>query len=460
MAKSKLFGTDGIRGIANRYPMTAEVALNVGRAVAHYFKGHGKRVDKKSVILIGKDTRRSSYMIEQALAAGITSHGAHALLVGPMPTPGVAFLTRNMKADAGIMVSASHNTYEYNGIKIFGHDGFKLPDDVESEIEKLILGDELAQTLPTGSFLGRAKRIDDAMGRYVVQVKNSFPQSLDLSGMRIVLDCANGAAYKVAPLVLEELGAEIIVLGNQPDGTNINRDCGALHPEELANSVKHYRADIGIALDGDADRAILVDNMGEVVDGDQVMAILAKDLHERGMLKQKTLVATPMSNMGLEIALKSMGMNIVYAGIGDRSVVELMLKEGYNFGGEQSGHIIHLDYGSTGDGIVAALGVVAVLKRSGKPLSELRTLMTVVPQVLRNVRVETKPPLESVKEVQEVVSRVKKNLGDKGRILVRYSGTEPLCRVMIEGQDARQIGQYADEISAAILKHLSEPLSH
>jgi phosphoglucosamine mutase len=455
MGKTKLFGTDGIRGIANRYPMTAEVALSVGRAVAHYFKGHGNRVDKNSVILIGKDTRRSSYMIEQALAAGITSQGANALLVGPMPTPGVAFLTRNMRADAGIMVSASHNTYEYNGIKIFGHDGFKLPDDVESEIERLVLSDELAQILPTGAALGKAKRIDDAMGRYIVQVKNSFPQSLDLKGIRIVLDCANGAAYKAAPLVFEELGAEVMVIGHLPDGTNINRDCGALHPESLAEKVHHFRADLGVALDGDADRVILADDQGQIVDGDQLMAILARDLFERNLLRKNTLVATPMSNMGLEMALKSLGIQVRYAGVGDRSVVELMLKEGFNFGGEQSGHIVNLDVGSTGDGIVAALGVLGVVKRTRTPLSKLRNMMTIVPQVLRNVRVGKKTPLDEIKEVSEVVNFVKNKLGDRGRLLVRYSGTEPLCRVMIEGEDAQEINQYADQISAAISKSLT-----
>jgi phosphoglucosamine mutase len=460
MGKNKLFGTDGIRGIANRYPMTAEVALNVGRAVAHYFKGRGKRVDKNSVILIGKDTRRSSYMIEQALAAGITSQGANALFVGPMPTPGVAFLTHNMRADAGIMVSASHNTYEYNGIKIFGHDGFKLPDDVEFEIENLILGDELAQVLPTGSSLGKAKRIDDAMGRYLVHVKNTFPENLDLSGLRIVLDCAHGAAYKVAPLVFQELGAEVFVIGDQPDGTNINKDCGALHPESLSAQVSQFRADVGIALDGDADRVILVDDKGEIVDGDQVMAILARDLLERGLLKKSTFVATPMSNMGLEIAMKAMGVKVEYASIGDRSVVELMLKEGFNFGGEQSGHIINLNNGSTGDGTVAALGILGVMKRTGQPLSQLRKIMEIIPQVLKNVKVATKPPLETVREVSEIVSRVKSSLGDKGRVLVRYSGTEPLCRVMIEGQDPALIQKYAEEISRAIEKNLSQPLVH
>ncbi len=455
MASKILFGTDGIRGIANRYPMTAEIALQVGRAVAHYFRGKGNRVDKRTVILIGKDTRRSSYMIEQALAAGITSQGASALFVGPMPTPGVAFLTKSMRADAGIMVSASHNTYEYNGIKLFGFDGFKLPDDVEQEIEALVLSDELPESSPTGASLGRAKRIDDAMGRYVVHAKSTFPQNLDLRGMRIVLDCAHGAAYKFAPLVFEELGAEVIIMGNSPDGTNINRDVGALHPGNMAKLVQQYRADLGIALDGDADRVILCDDNGEVLDGDQLMAILAVELKDRNLLAQNTLVATPMSNMGLEIALRKHGIKVVYANIGDRSVVDLMLRSNFNLGGEQSGHIIFLDCGSTGDGVVAALAVLSVLRRKGKSLSDIRSIMTLVPQVLLNVRVAKKPPLDDVKEIKSAILAAKEELGDEGRILVRYSGTEPLCRVMLEGEDETAIKRLADGLVTTISKALS-----
>jgi phosphoglucosamine mutase len=449
-SKNRLFGTDGIRGIANRYPMTAEVALQVGRATAHYFRGKGNRVDKRSIILIGKDTRRSSYMIEQALAAGVTSQGAMALLVGPMPTPGVAFLTRSMRADAGIVVSASHNTYEYNGIKLFGHDGFKLPDDVEAEIERLVLSTELQESLPTGAHLGKAKRIDDALGRYVVHAKSAFPHNLDLNGMRIVLDCAHGAAYKIAPIVFEELGAEVIILGNQPDGTNINKDAGALYPQAMAAAVQKYRADMGIALDGDADRAIMADDQGQVVDGDQVMAILAMDLAERGQLAGNKIVTTPMSNMGLEIALRKKGISVLQAGVGDRAVVELMLKEKCNLGGEQSGHIIYLDKGSTGDGIVAGLSMLGVIRSSGKPLSQLRNVMTIVPQVLRNVKVTRKLPLEDLKEVSQAIEAAKGSLGNSGRLLVRYSGTEPLCRVMIEGEDSQLISRLADEIAQKI----------
>jgi len=450
----KLFGTDGIRGIANRYPMTAEVALQVGRAVAFYYRGKSLRVDKKSIILIGKDTRRSSYMIEQALAAGVTSMGASALLVGPMSTPGVAFLTQSMRADAGIMVSASHNTYEYNGIKIFGYDGFKLPDDVETEIEKLIVSQDMVESLPTGAALGRAKRIDDAQGRYVVHAKQAFPSDLDLRGMRIVLDCANGAAYKIAPIIFEELGAEVIVLGAEPNGVNINKDCGALHPKNMLEALIKYRADIGIALDGDADRLILADDKGEVVDGDQVMAILAIDLKEQGLLEKNTLVTTPMSNMGLEICLKDHQIAMVRTPVGDRFVVDRMRKEGFNLGGEQSGHIIYLDNSNTGDGVVAALRVLAVMKRKKRALSELRNVMKTFPQVLRNITVKNKKPLESVDAIQKSIKAVHDKLGTRGRLLVRYSGTEPLCRVMIEGEDEILISNLADTLCEVISKNL------
>jgi len=453
--REKLFGTDGIRGIANRYPMTSEIALQVGRATALFFKGQGKRVDGNSVILIGKDTRRSSYMIEQALAAGIMSAGARALFLGPMPTPGVAFLTQSMRADAGIMVSASHNTYEYNGIKIFGADGFKLPDEVEAEIERMVLSEDLMNVLPIGEALGRAKRIDDALGRYVVHAKSSFPNNIDLSGMRIVLDCAHGAAYKVAPLVFEELGAELVLLGNSPDGININRECGALHPQSMCEAVNKYRADLGIALDGDADRVILADDKGEVVDGDQIMAILAIALKKKGKLNRNTLVATQMSNMGLEIALKTAGIQIEYTPVGDRAVVEALRKGSYSLGGEQSGHLVFMEAGSTGDGIVAGLAVLAVMREEKEKLSDLRKVMTIMPQVLKNLKVARKPDLETLPEVKKTMDALRDKLGNSGRLLVRYSGTEPLCRVMIEGQDRDEISKMADELIAVISKNIS-----
>lgn len=456
MAKErKLFGTDGIRGIANQYPLTSEIALQVGRAVTKYFEGRSQRVDKNTLILIGKDTRKSSYTFEFALASGITSQGGNALLLGPVPTPGVAFLTKSMRADAGIMVSASHNSYEYNGIKIFGHDGFKLTDEVEAEIEALILSENLANELPINDELGRAKRIDDVIGRYIVTVKNALPVHRDLVGTRVVLDCANGAAYSCAPRIFEELGAEIHPIGVSPNGTNINDNCGAMCPQNLITEVVNFRADIGIALDGDADRVILVDEHGEIVDGDQLLAMLACHYHERGELHNDTLVVTKMSNMGLEIALRKKGIKVEYTDVGDRAVIECMKTNGYNLGGEQSGHIIFLDNASTGDGLVAALNVLAVMQRTGKPLSELKRIMEPFPQVLKNVKVHKKTPLKDVAEIQNIINATQKSLGDTGRILVRFSGTEPLCRVMVEGSDADKINEYANNIADVIQKSLA-----
>jgi phosphoglucosamine mutase len=451
----KLFGTDGIRGIANRHPMTAEIALQVGRAVASYFKGKSNRVDRKSVILIGKDTRLSSYMVEQALAAGVTSQGAFALLVGPMPTPGIAYLTKSMRADAGLMVSASHNSYEYNGIKLIGHDGFKLDDSIEQKIEELILSENNQSALPTHEKLGRAKRIDDAMGRYVVHSKSTFPIDLDLRGIRVLLDTANGAAYSFAPLVFEELGAEVFQIGNKPNGTNINRDFGALHPKVCAEALRDKRADIGVSLDGDADRVILIDENGEVVDGDQLLAILAISLKDQGALSKDTLVVTPMSNMGLELALKEKGITTLYADVGDRSVVDLMRKGSYNLGGEQSGHIVLLDSATTGDGVTAALAVMAVMQRTGKPLSELKKCMTPIPQILRNVRVKKKPELEKIKSIQKLLSETETQLKGRGRVFLRYSGTEPLCRIMLEGENKSLLNTIADNFEELIHEEIN-----
>jgi phosphoglucosamine mutase len=451
----ELFGTDGIRGIANRYPMTAEIALRVGRATAHYFRGRSLRSDKKSIVLIGKDTRRSSYMIEQALAAGVTSQGAMALLVGPMPTPGVAFLTNDMRADAGIVVSASHNSYEYNGIKIFGHDGYKLADAIEEEIERLVLSDDFEERLPVGVNLGSAKRIDDAMGRYVVHAKSCFPNQYDLKGMKIVLDCAHGAAYKFAPLVFNELGAEVIEVASEPNGVNINKEVGALFPECARDELLKSKAHIGISLDGDADRVILTDEKGEVVDGDQILGLLAADLHARGELAKASFVTTPMSNIGLEIAMKERGISVLTSGIGDREVVDLMRKEKLNFGGEQSGHLIFTDLTTTGDGVIAALSVIAAMKRAGKPLSELKKIVQPVPQILKNVRVSSKPVLEQLKEVSASIAEGNKKLKGRGRILVRYSGTEPLCRVMIEGEEKSMIEKIAMTICEAIEREIN-----
>ena len=381
MGKRKLFGTDGIRGMANEYPMTGEIAMAVGRAVAHVLRNHSSKVIRgtfpvglkplesnkpirRAKIVVGKDTRLSGYMIEQALASGICSMGADVILIGPLSTPGVAFITQSMRADAGIMISASHNPYYDNGIKIFSADGYKLPDEMEEEIENIVLGSSLDAQRPTADLVGKAFRIDEVHGRYLVFLKNLFPERMDLVGTRIALDCANGAAYKVAPLVFEELGAEVIKRGVSPNGININDKCGALHPEGIATATTEYRADIGVALDGDGDRCILADEQGEIVDGDQIIGLCALQMAAEGKLKGSTVVTTPMSNVGLEISLKERGITMIRAQVGDRYVVDAMRKGGFNLGGEQSGHLIFLDQSTTGDGIVAALKVLEAMKRT------------------------------------------------------------------------------------------------
>ncbi len=375
----KLFGTDGIRGVANLFPMTTDLAMKVGASAAYIFKKqHGR-----AKIIIGKDTRLSGYMIENAITSGICSMGVDALVVGPLPTPGIAYITSSMRADAGIVISASHNPYEYNGIKIFGYDGFKLPDETENYIEDLILSGDIDNLpKPPASGIGRARRIDDAQGRYIVYLKNTFPRDLTLEGMKIVIDCANGAGYRVAPTVFEELGAEVVLTGDRPNGRNINRDCGALFPGNMASVVRESGANAGFALDGDADRVILADENGEILDGDQIMAICAKHLMERGSLKDNTVVATIMSNLGFEVALRSMGANLIRTPVGDRYVVEQMRKNNYNLGGEQSGHMIFLDHGTTGDGILSALQVFGVMLREGRPLSELKRSWNITPKGL------------------------------------------------------------------------------
>src|SRR5262245_53448467 len=429
--RERLFGTDGIRGVANIEPMTAETALRVGRALAYVFRHRPGR----HKILIGKDTRLSGYMLETALASGICSMGVDVLLVGPVPTPGIAFLTRSLRADAGVVISASHNPFQDNGVKVFSRDGFKLPDEVEDEIESLVVDQTIDHLRPTATAIGKAFRVDDAEGRYNVFVKNAFPRHLTLDGVKIVLDCANGAAYKVAPDVLTELGAEIIAVGIKPDGENINRDCGALHPQHVQRLVRETGAQVGVALDGDADRAILVDEKGEIVDGDAVMAIAAGEMLRNGTLRHDTVVGTVMSNLGLEVALKQMGGRLVRAPVGDRYVVEEMLKGGYNIGGEQSGHLVFLDVNTTGDGIVTFLVLLSILIQRQRPLSELSSVMQRYPQVLINVKVRDRRDFTAVEPVARTIQRVTQVLGDKGRLLVRYSGTEPLVRVMVEGED-------------------------
>ncbi|GFE58780.1 phosphoglucosamine mutase [Geobacter sp. AOG1] len=439
----KLFGTDGVRGVANVYPMTSEMAMQIGRAAAYIFKNGRQR----HRIVIGKDTRLSGYMLENALVAGICSMGVDVLIVGPLPTPGIANITSSMRADAGVVISASHNAFQDNGIKFFSRDGFKLPDEMELKIEDLIFSKKIDSLRPTATEVGKAYRIDDAAGRYVVFLKNTFPKELDLTGLKIVLDCANGAAYKVAPAVFEELGAEVIPIGVRPNGTNINAGCGSLHPEVISEAVKEHRADLGIALDGDADRVIFVDEFGNEVDGDHIMAICATHMIKQKKLRKNTLVATVMSNMGLDIAVKKAGGKIIKTAVGDRYVVEEMRKGGYNLGGEQSGHMIFLDHNTTGDGVLSALQVLAIMRRTGKTLAELAEVMIPLPQVLVNVRVREKADIMTIPEVALKIRGIEAKVKDEGRVLIRYSGTEPLLRIMLEGQDKYQITTWAKEIA-------------
>jgi len=446
----KLFGTDGVRGVANVYPMTTEMAMQIGRAAAYIFKNSRRR----HRIVIGKDTRLSGYMIENALSAGINSMGVDVLLVGPLPTPGIANITSSMRADAGVVISASHNPFQDNGIKFFSSDGFKLPDEMELRIEELIFSKKIDSLRPIATEVGKAYRIDDAIGRYIVFLKSTFPKHLDLSGLKIVLDCANGAAYKVAPAVLEELGAEVIALGVKPNGTNINAGCGSLHPEVISEAVKEHRADLGIALDGDADRVIFVDEFGNEVDGDHIMAICAIDLLKQKRLRKNTVVATVMSNMGLDIAIKKAGGKVIKTAVGDRYVVEEMRKGGYTLGGEQSGHMIFLDHNTTGDGTLTALQVLAVMRRENKSLAELAEVMIPLPQVLVNVRVSEKLDIMTIPDIAGLVGEIEEKVRDEGRILIRYSGTEPLLRIMIEGQDKYQITTWAKEIADMVEKNI------
>jgi phosphoglucosamine mutase len=448
--RPRLFGTDGVRGTANVWPMTAEVALQLGQAVAHVFRsGRGSHR-----ILIGKDTRLSGYMFEDALAAGLCSMGVDVIQVGPMPTPAMAFLTTDMRCDAGVMISASHNPYHDNGIKFFAHDGFKLPDELEARIEALIASGDLERLRADPDAIGRARRIDDAAGRYVVFLKKTFPLELTLDGLRVVLDCANGAAYKVGPIVLSELGAEVFPIGIEPNGRNINRDCGSLHPERLAAKVQELRADVGIAVDGDADRVVLVTERGEVVDGDALLALCARDLHERGKLRGGGVVATVMSNLGLERALAELGLELIRTQVGDRYVVEEMRRSGYNLGGEQSGHVVFLDHNTTGDGLLTALQVLAVQRRKERPLSELVQGVERFPQVLLNIGVREKRPIEQLPELVLHIEQVEAELAGRGRVLIRYSGTERKARIMVEGEDEERVRAYAEDLAATLRRVL------
>jgi len=448
----KLFGTDGVRGRANTPPMTAELAMQLGAALAHFIQNGGHR----HRVVIGKDTRLSCYMLEQALASGIMSMGVDVAFVGPLPTPGIANITTSMRADAGAVISASHNRFDDNGIKFFWRDGFKLPDEMEEKMEQWLEKEYAHCQRPGGAALGRAVRWEDARGRYIVFLKNTFPRELTLEGLKLVVDCAHGAAYRVTPEVLEELGAEVVRLNVSPNGTNINDNCGALHPQKLQEAVVQHGAHLGIAMDGDADRLILVDEKGRLVDGDAIMAVCAREWALQKNLNAQTLVATVMSNIGLEQALATFGAKVVRTQVGDRYVVEHMRRHGLNLGGEQSGHIVFLEHATTGDGSLAALQVLAIVCRQQKPLSELAAFFQPSPQVLLNLEVAKRVDLKTLPQVQAHIQRVEAALGKEGRVFVRFSGTEPKVRVLVEGPNESKVREYAEGIVEVLRKNVSK----
>jgi phosphoglucosamine mutase len=453
----KIFGTDGVRGTANVEPVTAETALKLGRAAAYVFKNLERqpRGRGKHKIVIGKDTRLSGYMLENAISSGVLSMGVDVLFIGPLPTPGVAYITRSLRADAGIVITASHNPYADNGIKFFRADGYKLDDQIEDKIENLVFSGKIENIRPTADAVGKAVRIDDALGRYIEFAKAGFPRGLTLEGMRIVVDCAHGAAYKSTPCVLRELGAEVIVYGNQPDGMNINRDCGSMHPETMCRKVVEHRAQLGVAHDGDADRVLLCDERGNLIDGDDIMAIAALDMLAQKNLAGKTLVTTVMSNAGLEAAVKSAGGKMIRTAVGDKNVIDEMLRGGFNFGGEQSGHLIFRDFSTTGDGLVAALQMLRIVKAKQTPLSKLAQCWTRFPQLVTNVKVREKKPFEQLDGVRKLVSEAEAGLKKQGgRLLLRYSGTEPKARLLLEGRDAATLKKWSDKICGAIQKQI------
>lgn len=453
--KRVLFGTDGIRGKANIYPMTGEVAFSLGRAVTNYFQQKNKKSNgRKPLIIVGKDTRLSCYMLEQAFSAGVCAQGGEVILTGPLPTPGVAFVTKSMRADAGVMISASHNSYQDNGIKIFDSEGYKLPDEVELKLESMVLKPETMK-VQTGQLLGNAKRLKEVFGRYIVHCKASLNEQYDMTGMRVVLDCANGAGYRVAPMMLSELGAEVFSLGVEPNGTNINSDCGSLYPSKASTEVLKYRADYGICLDGDADRIIVIDEKGHVVDGDILIGIFAQYMLEQGLLKKGDIVVgTVMTNMGLENYLKKIGLNLHRTKVGDRYILEYMREKDCILGGEPSGHIIFKKHSTTGDGSLAAIKVAEVIKSSGKPLSKLAASVKLYPQLLTNIKVTEKKPLEENSNIASVLESVSEKLGDKGRYLVRYSGTESILRVMVECEKM----DLAQEVNEQIVRVVEQEL--
>jgi phosphoglucosamine mutase len=457
-APKRIFGTDGVRGRANVEPVTAETALKLGRAAAHVFRNlHGTARNRvRHRIVIGKDTRLSGYMLENALSSGVLSMGVDVIFIGPLPTPGVAYVTRSLRADAGIVITASHNPYDDNGIKFFRHDGFKLDDQIEKQIEDLVFSGDIEMVRPTASQIGKAFRVDDALGRYVEHAKASFPRGMTLEGMRIVVDCGHGAAYKSTPEVLQELGAEMMVFGNQPNGTNINHECGSMSPNLLCAKVREYRADLGIAHDGDADRVVLCDEAGRLIDGDDILAIAGLRMLAEGTLARKTVVATVMSNAGLAAAIRAAGGEVVATQVGDKHVIDLMLAEGYNLGGEQSGHLIFREHSTTGDGLVAALQILSAMKTQGQPLSRLAKCWTRYPQLTVNLRVPSKDRvLEDVGELMDRVRAAEAELSPVGgRVLLRYSGTEPKVRLLVEGPDATVMEKWSRDICAQLRRHL------
>jgi phosphoglucosamine mutase len=453
----KIFGTDGVRGTANVEPVTAETALKLGRAAAHIFKNleAQSRGRGKHKIVIGKDTRLSGYMLENAISSGILSMGVDVVFIGPLPTPGVAYVTRSLRADAGIVITASHNPYTDNGIKFFRADGYKLDDKIEAEIERLVFSGEVEKIQPSAEHIGRAVRVDDALGRYIEYAKASFPKGLTLEGMKIVLDCGHGAAYKSSPSVLRELGAEVIVFNNQPDGKNINENCGSMHPEAMCKKVVECGAHIGIAHDGDADRVLLCDENGTLIDGDDIMAIATLEMLAENSLAGKTLVSTVMSNAGLEAAITKAGGKMLRTNVGDKNVIDEMLRGGFNFGGEQSGHLIFRDHASTGDGLVAALQILRIMRAKETPLSKLAKCWTRFPQLVTNVKVREKKPFAELDGVNVLVAAAEKELADQGgRLLLRYSGTERKARLLVEGRDAAALQSWSEKICGAIQRQI------
>ena len=453
----KIFGTDGVRGTANIEPVTAETALKLGRAAGHVFKNlqAQSRGRGRHKIVLGKDTRLSGYMLENALSSGILSMGVDVLFIGPLPTPGVAYVTRSLLADAGIVITASHNPYDDNGIKFFRADGYKLDDKIERQIEDLVFSGDIENIRPTADDIGKAVRIDDALGRYIEYAKASFPRGMTLEGMRIVVDCAHGAGYKSTPCVLRELGAEVIVYGNSPDGKNINKDCGSMHPALMCQKIWEHRADAGISHDGDADRVLLCDESGKLIDGDDIMAIAGLDMLEQGALSEKTVVATVMSNAGLDAALGATGGKVVRTAVGDKNVIDEMLRHNFNFGGEQSGHMIFRNYSTTGDGLVAALQILRIMRARNAPLSQIARCWTRFPQIVTNILVRDKRPFEEMDHVPKLMQEAEQELkASGGRVFLRYSGTEPKARLLLEGREAQILEKWNQKISEAIRRQV------